>query len=145
MLIQKCTAEHLERYAEIYSAAFSGEPWNDPWKQEDARTHIRELLEAGHTYGLEYAIDGTVAGFILGRSTLFHYGRSFEICDLAVDPAYQRKGIAKELMEHLLSELRLQGIVNVSLITAGEGSLPSYYEKFGFRKDGNVILMGMDL
>ena len=30
--IQLCTMEHLVRYGEIYAAAFSGEPWNDPQK-----------------------------------------------------------------------------------------------------------------
>lgn len=28
--------EHVGRYAQIYAAAFSGEPWNDPWTVEDA-------------------------------------------------------------------------------------------------------------
>ena len=34
--MKPCTIEHLERYGEIYAKAFSGEPWNDPWKPEDA-------------------------------------------------------------------------------------------------------------
>ena len=28
--------EHVGRYAQIYAAASSGEPWNDPWTVEDA-------------------------------------------------------------------------------------------------------------
>ena len=46
MKIQPCDIEHIKRYGEIYAAAFSGEPWNDPWKPEDASIHIRELLES---------------------------------------------------------------------------------------------------
>lgn len=34
--IQPCIMEHVGRYAQIYAAALSGEPWNDPWTVEDA-------------------------------------------------------------------------------------------------------------
>ena len=144
-IIQLCSMEHLDEYGRIYAAAFSGEPWNDPWKPEDAEVHVRELLESKQAYGLEYVIDGLVVGFILGTSMLFHYGRTFEINDLAVDPAWQRRGIAKELMDRCLADLKAQGIVAVHLITAGEGILPAFYERYGFQKELEVILMGKEL
>ena len=143
--IKPCTMDHAAQYGEIYAAAFSGEPWNDPWKPEDAEVHVRELLESRQSYGLEYVIDGLVVGYILGTSMLFHYGRTFEINDLAVDPAWQRRGIAKELMDRCLADLKAQGIVAVHLITAGDGILPTFYEKYGFQKEHEVILMGKEL
>ncbi len=142
--IALCCSEHLSRYGEIYAEAFSGEPWNAPWNTEDATTHVKELLESNPAYGLEYLIDDKVVGFILGTSMLFHYGRTFEINDLAVDPAYQRQGIAKKLLEQCLSGVKQQGMQGVHLITAAEGVLPSFYEKYGFQKENEVILMGMD-
>ena len=137
--------EHIQRYGDIYAKAFSGEPWNDPWKTEDAIIHVRELLESKQAYGLEYVLDGKVVGFILGTSMLFHYGRTFEINDLAVDPEYQRRGIAKELLEKCLADIKAQGMVGVHLITAGEGVLPEFYAKYGFKKEDEVILMGAEL
>ena len=119
--IHPCRMEHIGRYGEIYAKAFSGEPWNDPWKEEDAVIHVKELLESKQAYGLEYISDGKVVGFILGTSMLFHYGRTFEINDLAVDPEYQRRGIAKTLLERCLSDVKAQGMVGVHLITAGHG------------------------
>jgi len=145
MFIRPCTADHLERYGQIYAAAFSGEPWNDTWSVEDAVIHVKELLESRQSYGLEYVIDGQVAGFILGTSMLFHYGRTFEINDLAVDPAFQRRGIARELLQQCLDDIKAQGMVGVHLITSGEGVLPVFYEKYGFKKENEVILMGRDL
>ena len=76
---------------------------------------------------------------------LFHYGRTFEINDLAVDPAFQKQGIAKKLMESLLSYLKKQCIVGVHLITAADAFLPEFYERFGFQKEKRVIMMGKDL
>ncbi len=137
--------EHIKEYGEIYAKAFSGEPWKDHWTVENATMHVRELLESNTAYGLECVIDGEIAGFILGSSMLFSYGRAFEIHDLAVDPAYQRRGIAKQLMDNLLSDIKEQGMVGVHLITAREGSLPAFYEKFGFSKEKRVMLMGREL
>lgn len=139
--IRPITMEHIQRYGDIYAKAFSGEPW----KPEDAVIHVRELLESKQAYGLEYVLDGKVVGFILGTSMLFHYGRTFEINDLAVDPEYQRRGIAKELLEKCLADIKAQGMVGVHLITAGEGVLPEFYAKYGFKKEDEVILMGAEL
>ena len=107
--------------------------------------HVGELLDSKQAYGLEYVVDHEVAGFILGTSMLFHYGRTFEINDLAVAPAYQRQGIAGRLLTHCLDDVKEQGIVGVHLITAGEGILPQFYEDYGFSKEKRVILMGMEM
>ena len=137
--------DHVRRYGEIYAKAFSGEPWNDPWKLEDAVIHVKEILEMKQSYGLEYVEDNKVVGFLLGSSMLFHYGRTFEINDLAVDPTYQGKGIAKVLLEQCIADMKTQGIVGIHLITANEGFLPDFYERHGFGREKEVILMGMEL
>lgn len=43
-----------------------------------------------------------------------------------------------------MEDIKQQGIVGVHLITATEGVLPSFYEKFGFRREQRVMLMGME-
>ncbi len=144
-LIQSCNMDRVERYGEINAAAFSGEPWNDPWKTEDAVIHVKELLESKQSYGLEYVIDGKAVGFLLGTSMLFHYGRTLEINDLAVDPQYQGQHIASKLLEHCKDDMRKRGIVGLHLITGADSYLPGFYEKHGFKKETEVILMGMEM
>ena len=143
--IRSCSMDHVSRYGEIYAKAFSGEPWNDPWKPEDAVIHVKEILGMKQSYGLEYIEDNMVVGFLLGSSMLFHYGRTFEINDLAVDPAYQGKGIAKMLLEQCIADMKAQDIVGIHLITANESFLPDFYERHGFGREKEVILMGMEL
>lgn len=144
-MIRSMTVDHLNRYGEIYAAAFSGPPWNDPWEPANAEIHVREIMESKQSYGLEYVVDGKVVGFILGASMLFHYGRTFEINDLAVDPDYQGHGIAKALLEKCKADMKGRGIVGLNLITGAEGFLPEFYERHGFKKENRVILMGMEL
>ncbi len=144
-IIRECTKAHVERYAEIFAAAFSGEPWNETWLSENALRHVGELFDRQQSYGLECVIDGKIIGFILGTYMQFHYGRTFEINDLAVDPQYQRRGIATTLLKQCLSELQQQDIKGIHLITASKGILPSFYEQFGFKKEERVILMGKEI
>jgi len=136
---------HLGRYGEIYARAFSGEPWNNPWKVEDATVRVRELLEGPQAYGLECTVDGQVAGFLMGSSQLFHFGRTFDISDLAVDPEFQGQGIGTALLEHCLADLRERGIRAVHLITESEGFLPAFYGKYGFSPSREVMLMDLDI
>ncbi len=143
--IRNIDSEHIAEYGKIYAEAFAGEPWNDPWNTADATVHIKELIETKQSYGLEYVIDGKIVGFILGTSMLFHYGRTFEINDLAVAPEYQRHGIGAALLERCLADLKQKGIAGVHLITAGKGILPEFYKKYGFREEKEVILMGLEL
>ena len=144
-MIQSMTMEHIKRYGEIYAAAFSGSPWNDPWEPANAEIHVREIMESRHSYGLEYVIGDKVVGFILGASMLLHYGRTFEINDLAVDPHYQGRGIAVTLLEKCKADMKERGIVGLNLITGAEGFLPEFYERHGFKKENRVILMGMEI
>lgn len=145
MVLQPCCMEHVERYGEIYADAFSGEPWHDAWTVEDATVHVREILESPQSYGLECVVGCDVVGFILGSSMLFHYGRTFEINDLAVTPEFQGRGIGKKLLEGLLAQLRKKEIKAVHLITAAEGDLPAFYARHGFSQEHRVMLMGAEL
>ena len=97
------------------------------------------------SFGLECLIDGEVVGFILGCSMLFSYGRTFEINDLAVHPDYQGKGVARKLLAACIGEMKYRGIVGIHLITAQEGFLPDFYERYGFKRESKVMLMGMEL
>jgi ribosomal protein S18 acetylase RimI-like enzyme len=56
----------------------------------------------------------------------------------------QRRGIASRLLEQCLADLKSQGIVGFHLITAREGVLLAFYERFGFKKEERVMLMGLE-
>lgn len=143
--IENAKEENLKRYGQIYAEAFSGEPWNNPWKVEDATIHVKEILDSNQFYGLEYVIDDKVVGFLIGTSYLLHFGRIFDIDSLAVDPAYQHQGIGKALLKKCIEDMKKEGMAGVHLITESEGVLPEFYKHYGFKKEDELILMGKDL
>lgn len=137
--------EALGSYARIYAEAFSGEPWKDHWDVNDALIHVGELMKSEQAYGLEYVLKGEVAGFILGTSMMFSFGRIFEINDLAVAPEHQRQGIGRRLLERCLRDIKDQGMAGVHLITSSQGVLPEFYGGYGFKKETEVMLMGLEI
>ena len=123
----------------IYAAAFSGEPWFDNWKAENAEIHVREILESEQSYGLEYVKDDEICGFILGSSMLFSYGRTFEINDLAVDPKYQGKGIGSSLIEEILKEIAKEyRFVRLMVVITNEQA-KHFWSKNRFQPTGLVL------
>ncbi|MBR3201562.1 MAG: GNAT family N-acetyltransferase [Mogibacterium sp.] len=62
-----------------------------------------------------------------------------------MDPVFQGRGIAKELLEKCISEMKDRGIAGLNLITEAEGFLPEFYERYGFSRENRVILMGKEL
>lgn len=63
---------------------------------------------------------------VLDEATLFN---------LAVDPAFQRQGLGRELMQHLISELEARGILTLWLeVRASNRPAIALYEKLDFNE-----------
>ena len=76
---------------------------------------------------------GAVAGFVVVR---FHEGKLGEIYMIAVDPDYQRRGIAMTLTDFAVQHMKEAGMEIAMVETGGDpGHAPARaaYEKAGFR------------
>jgi ribosomal protein S18 acetylase RimI-like enzyme len=76
---------------------------------------------------------GAVAGFVAIR---FHEGKLGEIYMIAVDPDYQRRGIAMTLTDFAVARMKEAGMEIAMVETGGDwGHAPARaaYEKAGFR------------
>jgi amino-acid N-acetyltransferase len=74
----------------------------------------------------EVAEDG---GRIVGTAGLEPYGRVALLRSVTVDPQYQGRGVARELVERRLKQAATAGIRNVYLLTT---TAAEYFRKFGF-------------
>jgi ribosomal protein S18 acetylase RimI-like enzyme len=97
----------------------------------DQAASVRDALDRNETW--VSVTDGSVSGFV---NVVFDAAeRSAEIYMIAVDPAYQRRGIASSLTEHALDEMGRRGIDLAIVATGGDpGHAPARltYEKAGF-------------
>ena len=97
-----------------------------PWSE---KTFASNQGERYLNYRLDVA--GQMAAFaitqvVLDEATLFN---------IAVDPAFQRRGLGRQLLEHLISELETRGVLTLWLeVRASNTAALALYESLGFNE-----------
>ena len=67
-------------------------------------------------------------GRVIGDGGLF-----FEVVDIAVHPAHQRRGLGRRVMEALMAHLEAHAPPSAHVMLLADGPAHKLYEKFGFR------------
>ncbi|QGQ48456.1 GNAT family N-acetyltransferase [Metabacillus sediminilitoris] len=83
----------------------------------------------------------TIAGWVLLGPDFnpYHMQKTGSIISLYVFPAYRKKGVGKQLMEHALNELKNQGFQKAQLNVYLGNPAKNLYEKMGFRDISSVM------
>jgi N-acetylglutamate synthase len=89
------------------------------------------------------AIDGAA---VVGVALCGHDGRRGHVYHLAVDPAYQRCGLGKRLLDECLNGLRSAGVKRVIIMVADDNQRGAeFWKRQGWEEISGAILMGIDL
>src|SRR6266513_4928280 len=89
------------------------------------------------------AIDGAA---IVGVALCGHDGRRGYVYHLAVDPAYQRCGLGRRLLDECLNGLRSAGVKRVIIMVADDNQRGAeFWKRQGWEEISSAILMGVDL
>ena len=97
-----------------------------PWSE---KTFASNQGERYLNYQLR--VDGVLAAFaitqlVLDEATLFN---------LAVDPAFQRRGLGLQLLQHLIAELEARGVMTLWLeVRASNRGAIALYERLNFNE-----------
>lgn len=124
MTITKMRREHVSQVAELEKVCFS-----DPWSEKSVASELENELALWLV-----ALEGdTVAGYV-GSQTVM--GET-DMMNIAVAPAFRRKGIARALIQALLRELARQGSRCLTLeVRASNAPARALYESLGFAQVG---------
>jgi [ribosomal protein S18]-alanine N-acetyltransferase len=120
--IQRLDLRHISWCLDILTSNFES-----PWKELDT------IFEnpANRVYGA--FIEGEGVGFV-AISTIQDES---EILMCAVDPQYHKKGIATDLVKHILQDLKTLGVVAAFLeVDTYNLAAQGLYKKFGFETVG---------
>ena len=86
--------------------------------------------------------DGKVIGFIIGDASGWEYGVPEHIGwidTIGVDPAFQRKGVAKMLFAEMVNNLKKVGVDTIyTFLSWRDWSLLHFFDAMGFQK-GEMI------
>ncbi len=89
------------------------------------------------------AIDGAA---IVGVALCGHDGRRGYVYHLAVDPAYQRCGLGRRLLDECLNGLRSAGVKRVIIMVADDNQRGAeFWKRQGWEEISGAIPMGIDL
>jgi len=106
------------------------------WKKEKARQIYESFKPQSGARVLLAEINGVIAGFIT-----YYVDKSNSsgiICNNAVDPKFQGKGIAGNMYKYVIEEMKKHKLKYVKVTTGGDAAhLPARkaYEKAGFKKN----------
>ena len=97
-----------------------------PWSEKTFASNQGErYLNLKLTVGDELAAFA-ITQIVLDEATLFN---------IAVDPAYQRRGLGRELLEHLIRELETRDVFTLWLeVRASNVAAIALYESLGFNE-----------
>lgn len=97
-----------------------------PWSEQTFASNQGERY-----LNYQLTADGKMAAFaitqvVLDEATLFN---------IAVDPAFQRRGLGRTLLEHLIDELEKRGVLTLWLeVRASNVAAIALYESLGFNE-----------
>ena len=125
--------EDLPVMAELYKAAFGGEPWHDDWSdREQLMEYIREISGSYHALHFGLRIDGKLVAVSIGMIRHWWEGTNYNIEELFVDPEYQGQGLGSRFMQMIVDEIKGRGLAGIFLQTDNDKPSYRFYHKNGF-------------
>ena len=140
--IRQVTIDDLDRITEVEAVCF-------PAAEAAGRQAFLERIQSFPDCFFVAEIEGEIVGFINGAATdsrviedeMFEYcslhnpyGAYISFFCMDVSPKWQHRGIAGELMEHMIEDARRRG--RRGLILTCKDRLIGFYERFGYRNLG---------
>jgi len=131
-IIRAMTSKDLDRIVEIDTRAL-GKSRPDYWEIKlelvDKRSPMSSLVAE---------LDGNIIGFIIGDASGWEYGVPEHIGwidTIGVDPAFQRKGIARMLFEEMVDNLKKVGVDTIyTFVGWSDWSLLKFFNNMEFQK-----------
>ena len=139
VLIETMTREGIQDYVRVFIKAFGGEPWNEPWTQEQATTRLQGFMNTALSFGLTAEENGQIVAFILGQFEPYYDGLRFYIQEFCC--ARPGSGIGTALLAELERQLKQAGVVRTYLMTIRGDSTEGYYQRRGYVTDPDNIWM----
>lgn len=108
----------------------------------DAKHEVKYFID--HNPGLSrVVVDGSA---IVGVALCGHDGRRGHIYHLAIDPEYQRLGLASRLTNECLDGLRKTGVTRAIILVASDNPQGlAFWRRSGWEEVDGAIAMGIDL
>ena len=125
---------YLQEMAQLYKAAFYGEPWNDDWSDEaQLMEYVKEKSGGYHAINYGLLADGKLVAISLGQITHWWEGTNYVLDELCVSPEYQGSGIGSRFIKLIEEDLKKRDVKGIFLQTDLDKPAYRFYQKNGFK------------
>ena len=136
--IREATEDDLPAILGIYSSAKIGS--DTSFSLDEARVHFGKLRQYPYFRIFLALVEGKIVGTyeLLIMDNLAKRGKKSGVVeDVAVDPAYQGRGVGRAMMEHAREQCRVADCYKVTLSSnLNREEAHRFYEALGFERHG---------
>lgn len=133
MEIRAFQMDDLAACVETFITIFSEEPWCDEWTVERATAYIQQFIDTPGFYGALAVEDTKIVGLAIGNKKVWWQGDELFIHEFGVHPQFEKRGIAKAMLQHLEQYVRAQHLAAITLSTQYDVPAFEFYLHNGFR------------
>lgn len=124
---------YLPQMAELYRAAFSGEPWNDNWSDDtQLMEYMKEISSSYHALNYGLIINGKLSAISVGMIRHWWEGTNYNIEEFCVSPDMQGQGIGSRFLAMIEKDILSRGLKGIFLQTDNDKPSYKFYLKNGF-------------
>jgi len=140
-MIRKMKTEDLSVCAKILETAYSQEPYNEKFSDNNAEKYLSAKYKNCSDDSFVLEDDGKIIAFIILQISFWGKGKQAMIEEIVVDPKFQRKGFGKQLMEYSIDYFNSLGVTSVMLWVKNNERLLNFYKKNNFFVADDFVVM----
>mgnify|MGYP002733594359 CR=1 FL=1 len=144
-VVNTLSLENINECTKLYVDVFNGEPWNDGWKEADAKERLTELFNHQRFLGIGIYNNKELIGFSLGYIERWLHSSHFYLNEMCIKATFQGKGIGSILISALEEYCMKNNISDIYLLTARDGQAEAFYRKNGYSVNDKMIAMSKQL
>lgn len=135
-------AQDIPACVKLYREAYQAPPYGHGWGDDTATLILEDMRRLFPQECFVAEVDGQLVGFILCSSLA---GLRGTVEEFAVAPGYQRQGIGRMMLRHVLAHFRRRGVPFVELVANVDAPAYRFYLHEGFTECQTYRLMSKEL
>lgn len=142
--LKQTAIEDIDKLSKIMKSAFTKEPWNEKWSENECYERLEIFYRSGGFIGYTLMNDDKMElGGAFGYVVPYAGKKEYILQEFFISPGYEGEHLGTFLMSELLKKLQEEGVDIIHLYTCGR--LDRFYSKFGFERIEDEYIMKMKL
>lgn len=135
MMEESDIAKVVVLYIQYYNGKEDGE-----WTEQTTYKRIHQVFSREDSYCMVLEQDEAIIAFAMGYFEQYDDGFAYDLIEIVVAAAYQKKGIGTAFMQELEARVKAKGAMLIQLQAVNDGFHEHFYGKLGYHNASNLVL-----